>query len=65
MSKRGLNTSGGNNTLFNYFGRSPSTPKGDKPTADAKVPESPLSSKSKTPTTSKAGKFHISLFDNE
>lgn len=57
MSKRSLNTSGGNNTLLNYFARSPSTPKGDKPAA-AKIPDSPLSSKSKTPTTSKTGKFH-------
>lgn len=80
MSKRGLNTSGGNNTLFNYFGRSPSTPKGDKPAAD-KVPDSPLSSKSKTPTTSKSktpttsklktpttsksGKFNVSSYDSK
>lgn len=61
MSKRGLNTSGGNNSLLNYFTRSPSTPKGDK-SAAAKVPESPLSFKSKTPTTSKSGKFNGSSF---
>lgn len=51
MSKRGLNTSG-NNTLLNYFARSPSTPKSDKPAS--KIPASPLTSKPGTPTTSKA-----------
>lgn len=53
MSKRNLNTSGGtpNNTLFNYFAKSPSTPKSDKPTV--KIAASPLTSKSSTPTSSK------------
>lgn len=55
--KANLNTSG--NTLFNYFARSPSTPKADK--SVAKPAASPLTSKPITPTSSKqsgAGKSH-------
>lgn len=56
--RNNLNTSG--NTLFNYFARSPSTPKSDKTVA--KPAASPLTSKKNTPTSSKnlgAGKIAI------
>lgn len=58
-----LNTSG--NTLFNYFARSPSTPKSEKTVA--KPPASPLTSKPSTPTSSKSGangKKYSHLNDN-
>lgn len=49
--RNNLNTSG--NTLLNYFSRSPSTPKSDKPVA--KPAASPLTTKPSTPTSSKTG----------
>lgn len=52
--KSSLNTSASNNTLLNYFARSPSTPQLKKPSASPAA--SPLASKSSTPTSSKTGK---------
>lgn len=66
MSKRNsLNTSGANssNTLFNYFAKSPVTPKSTQnntPLTKAKVNESPLSAfspKSRTPLNKKSLDF--------
>lgn len=48
--KKTPNTSG--NTLFNYFARSPTTPKADKPRP---ATASPLAVKPNTPTSSKKG----------
>lgn len=50
--KNTLNTSG--NTLFNYFARSPSTPKSNQATASPAA--SPFAAKPATPTSSKMGK---------
>lgn len=60
--RNNLNTSG--NTLFNYFARSPTTPKSDKPAA--KPMASPLTVKPSTPTSSKtgtSGKLHSNWHD--
>lgn len=58
-NKSNLNTSG--NTLFNYFARSPSTPKADK--SAPKSVASPLATKPSTPTSSKANgnNIHVHL----
>lgn len=47
--RNNLNSSG--NTLFNYFARSPSTPKSEK--SATKPAASPLTTKPSTPTSSK------------
>lgn len=52
-SKKPTNLNNSGNTLFNYFSRSPSTPKSDKPAANSVA--SPLVSKPGTPTSSKTG----------
>lgn len=67
-SKKSLNSS---NTLFNYFSKSPATPKTNGTSGSVKSGESPLSSKKPTPTSKKSLSFgecnlivHLFLINN-